>query len=93
MADAINPEHYSYGGIQPYEFMKMKFTPEEYRGFLKGNIIKYIARAGYKQGEAADKDAKKAQWYTEKLVEFLQEQGKLHDTQKDEKASLGSDTL
>ena len=38
-----------YGGtIQPLEFMQAQMEPEEFRGFLKGNIIKYVARCGKK---------------------------------------------
>ena len=42
--DNINPSHYTQGGIQSIDYMKAKLTPEEYQGFLKGNIIKYITR-------------------------------------------------
>ena len=33
--------HYD-GTIQPLEFMQAQMTQEEFRGFLKGNIIKYV---------------------------------------------------
>lgn len=39
--------HYG-GSIQPLEFMQAQLTPEEFKGFLKGNIIKYTARCGKK---------------------------------------------
>jgi len=40
-------------------------TLEEFRGFLKGNIIKYISRAEHKNGV---EDLKKARWYLGKLI-------------------------
>ncbi len=63
-----HPQH--YGGDTIYEVIKVLqawFTPEEFRGFLKGNVIKYEARARLKAGL---EDYKKAQWYQNKLVEF-----------------------
>ena len=45
------PQYYDahYGGdIQPIELMQMIMTPEEFKGFLKGNIIKYTMRCGKK---------------------------------------------
>jgi hypothetical protein len=36
-------------------------SPEEFRGFLKGNAIKYLSRAEQKGHE---EDYKKAAWYT-----------------------------
>lgn len=46
--------------------MKSNFTSEEYEGFLKGNIIKYVSR--YKQKDGV-KDLKKALDYLNWLIE------------------------
>ena len=43
-------------------------TPEEFRGFLKGNSIKYLARCNVKGGV---EDVKKARHYIDKLVEVM----------------------
>jgi hypothetical protein len=59
-------EHYE-GTIEPIEYMAATFTDEEYRGFLKGNIIKYISRAG-KKGSAHE-DYLKAREYLDWLIE------------------------
>lgn len=66
--DPINPDHYDIGGIQALDYMKAKLTKQEYIGYLKGNIIKYISRAKYKGAEWDD--YRKALWYADKLVEF-----------------------
>ena len=66
--ESINPSHYTPGGIQPIDYMKAKLTPEEYQGFLKGNVIKYIAREKLKNGK---EDIYKAQWYLDRLVNEL----------------------
>ena len=48
-ADMVNsPAHYMHGGIETIELIKAFLTPEEWRGYLKGNIIKYRERAPYK---------------------------------------------
>lgn len=65
--DSINPNHYIFGGIETIEYLKAKLTPEEYRGFLKGNVLKYVSREAEKNGL---EDLKKAKWYLDKLIEF-----------------------
>lgn len=66
--DNINPNHYVFGGIETIDYLKAKLTPEEYRGFLKGNVLKYVSRESEKNGE---EDLKKAQWYLEKIIDRL----------------------
>ena len=64
--DMVNsPEHYKVGGIEVIDFIKAKLTPEEFRGYLKGNVLKYTSRAGYKDDAA--KDIGKLVWYASKL--------------------------
>lgn len=60
------PHHYKIGGIETLDYIKAKLTPVEYAGFLKGNILKYISRAGYKEDEV--KDLNKAQVYLGILI-------------------------
>jgi hypothetical protein len=50
--------------------MESWFTPEQLAGFLRGNAIKYLARAG-KKGDAIE-DIKKAQHYLDKLIEVME---------------------
>ncbi len=60
--------HYDRGGAQPIDFMEGSFTPDEYRGYLKGNVIKYVSRYRYKGSPEAD--LQKAQTYLGWLAEF-----------------------
>jgi hypothetical protein len=54
-ADMVNhPPHYTKGGIETLDFIKAKLSTDEYKGYLKGNLIKYISRAGLKNEEATD---------------------------------------
>ena len=40
----------------------------EFKGFCKGNAIKYLSRAGKKGDEL--EDLQKARWYCDKLIEL-----------------------
>jgi hypothetical protein len=62
---AINPQHYKVGGIECIDYLKAKLSAEEFRGFLKGNAVKYLSRAEHK-GNA--EDYAKANWYTTMLA-------------------------
>jgi hypothetical protein len=65
--DNVNsPEHYKVGGLETIDIIQSKLTLEEYRGFLKGNIIKYTLRSGYKYDTV--EDLKKAKWYLDRLI-------------------------
>jgi hypothetical protein len=62
--DEVNhPPHYLVGGIEVIDYIKAKLTPEEFRGYLKGNVIKYISRADHKNGMT---DWGKADWYVDR---------------------------
>lgn len=67
MSDPVNnPAHYTAGGIECIDYLKAKLTPDEFAGFLRGNVIKYLSRAGKKGG--AVEDYKKAAWYLARLI-------------------------
>jgi hypothetical protein len=66
--DVVNhPPHYKVGGIEVIDFIQAKLTPEEFRGYLKGNVLKYTSRAGHK--DDAGQDIGKLVWYATKLQE------------------------
>jgi hypothetical protein len=68
--DPVNhPAHYTHGGIETIDFIQAKLTPEEFRGYLKGNILKYGSRLGHKDNDM--QDAGKLAWYTNKLRSVL----------------------
>ena len=68
MSDMVNsPDHYTSGGIETIDFIEAKLTGYGFRAYLRGNIIKYISRAGSK-GDRLE-DLEKAQWYLNKLIE------------------------
>ena len=70
--DMINhPPHYTQGGIETIEYIRAKLSPEEYVGYLRGNIFKYTSRIGLK-GESSE-DSGKIEWYSKELNRFLTE--------------------
>jgi len=66
--DLVNhPPHYFDGGIECIEAIEAQLTSEEYRGYLKGNIAKYVWRERHKGGTES---LKKARWYLDRLLEL-----------------------
>jgi len=66
--DLVNhPSHYTDGNIECIEAIEAQLTPEEYRGYLKGNVAKYIWREKNKGGIQS---LQKAQWYLTRLVDI-----------------------
>ena len=66
MADLVNhPPHYTQGGIECIEAIQAALTPEEFRGYCKGNVLKYVWREKYKQGTES---LRKANWYMQWLI-------------------------
>lgn len=62
--------YYDVGGITVIDYIKAKLIPEEYKGFLKGNVIKYVSRSAFKEDELSD--LKKAQEYLGWLIEAVE---------------------
>ena len=62
-----NPEHYASGKIECIDAIESALTPEEFRGFLKGNVMKYIWRERKKSGVES---LRKAEWYQKRLIKF-----------------------
>jgi DNA-directed RNA polymerase subunit RPC12/RpoP len=62
-ADTVNqPSHYTSGDIECIDAIRAALTDDEWRGFIKGNVIKYIWRERLKNG---NEDLKKAEKYLE----------------------------
>ena len=69
----IGGDHYKELAVQPWEAMESWMSDAEFEGFLRGNVIKYLARAGKKGDEL--QDLKKALHYLEKLVSVKERRG------------------
>lgn len=62
----VGGSHYRSMDIQPWDAMKAWMTPAEFKGFLRGNAIKYLARCDKKGGL---EDLRKARHYLDRLIE------------------------
>lgn len=68
--DAVgHPAHYTSGGIETIDFIEAKQL-----GFHLGNVVKYIARAGKKQGSDEATDLRKARWYLDRKIARLEKE-------------------
>ncbi len=64
--DPVNsPSHYGTGKIECIDYIEDFLSTEEYIGYLRGNIAKYLHRWRYKNGI---EDLKKASWYLDRLT-------------------------
>lgn len=70
--DKIDPAHYKKGKIEVIEFIE-----DQNLGYHLGNVIKYVCRAGFKQGNSKEQDLRKAIWYLER--ELSLDKGDLND--------------
>ena len=69
--DVINhPSHYTRGKIEVIDFIEDQQLP-----YHLGNVIKYVARAGYK-GDKLE-DLKKARWYLDRYINEVMGNGTL----------------
>ena len=68
--DMVNsPAHYGSGRIECIEYIEDFLTTEEFIGYLRGNIAKYLHRFRYKNGL---EDLRKAEWYLNRLLEAVE---------------------
>jgi len=58
--------------IEAINLIEMSMTKEEFLGYLKGNVLKYIIR--YKHKGNASEDLDKGKWYLDKLRNKINDQ-------------------
>lgn len=84
MSKDSNSSYYDVGGIEVLDVIKAKLTPEQYKGYLLGNTIKYALRNNFKGTQ--ERDVEKMKNYSKWLHEFLEE---VEEIQTQEKDSIG----
>ena len=67
-----NPAHYQ-GEVECIDAIKSSMSKQQYIGYLKGNIIKYIWRFERKNGL---EDLQKSEWYIQRLIKEINNNGK-----------------
>lgn len=66
--DQVGGDHYKNQDIQPWDYMEACMTEEQFIGYLRGNVIKYVSRYDKKGGI---QDIDKALQYLNKLRSAL----------------------
>ena len=69
-----NPDHYNTGNIECIDAIEESMSSVAFKGYLKGNCMKYLWRYDYKGKQV--EDLKKAGWYLQKLTEMVIEENK-----------------
>ena len=70
--DPVNsPEHCNKLDVEAIDLIEMSMTRNEFLGYLKGNVLKYIIRYRHK-GKAAE-DLGKCVWYLTRLKDRVED--------------------
>ena len=64
-----NPEHYNTGNIECIEAIEESMSSVAFKGYLKGNAMKYLWRYDYKGKQV--EDLRKCEWYLRKLRDMV----------------------
>lgn len=67
-----NPKHYNTGNIECIEAIEESMSSVAFKGYLKGNCLKYLWRYDYKGKQV--EDLQKAGWYLNKLTKMVTEE-------------------
>lgn len=68
-ADTVTPDYYKSDGVETIDYLHAFLTEDEFNGFCKGNIIKYVSRANRKNGI---EDIRKAHDYIGYLITSME---------------------
>ena len=71
--DAVNnPDHYNTGNIECIDAIEESMSSVAFKGYLKGNCMKYLWRYDYKGKQV--EDLEKAGWYLRRLTAMVTEE-------------------
>lgn len=73
-SDAIDPDHYKSGDIECIDAIKESMSNIAYKGYLKGNCMKYLWRYESKHPDKPLQDLQKAGWYLARLMETVRDE-------------------
>lgn len=67
-----NPSHYNTGNIECIDAIEESMSNVGFKGYLKGNAMKYLWRYAYKGKQV--EDLEKAGWYLSRLTDMVTEE-------------------
>jgi len=77
--DPVNkPYHYNWLKKEVIDIIRDSLSEEEFKGYLKGNILKYSLRAGIKDYDKLEEDLQKRNVYLQWLIELENKSKKRH---------------
>ena len=94
--DTVNtptdPNHYKQHGVETWDALERDLSAEAYRGFLVGNVRKYLDRYPYKNGV---EDLDKAITYLQHLWAYEDKQARVDDFHADKitTGTIGAHTI
>ena len=66
-----NPAHYTYGELEVIDILRDQLSPEQFEGFLRGNVLKYVLRYPHKNGsQDLQKGGVYLGWLTEHVAKM-----------------------
>ena len=77
MSSKHSPDHYQLGKIEVWDFIV-----DQDMGYLLGNVIKYVCRAGAKPGESREDDRLKAIAYLNRELQNVRTPERSSDLQE-----------
>lgn len=70
--DMVNsPAHYASGDVECIDAIAASMTDDEFHGYLKGNVMKYLWR--YENKGKPEEDLAKAEWYLHRLQDACED--------------------
>ncbi|GGX08329.1 DUF3310 domain-containing protein [Streptomyces noursei] len=70
--DPVNsPSHYMQGQFEVIDIIQGSLSAEGFRGYLLGNMTKYLLRCQHKHSDGGVQDLKKLTWYTDRYIDTV----------------------
>lgn len=72
--DNVNhPKHYNLGQVECITAIQAALYKDEFLGYCKGNVLKYVWR---EKNKGSIEDLKKARFYLDRAIEYLEKHGR-----------------
>lgn len=65
-----HPSHYTFGNVECIEAIESSMSQDDYSGYLRGNVLKYVWR--FKTKGKPLEDLNKARWYLDRLIKLYE---------------------
>jgi hypothetical protein len=77
MDDPVNPKHYQFDingfKVEAFDYIRVVLGDEGALAYCRGSALKYLSRAGRKEGQPSEQDYKKAAWFCVKAAHIAED--------------------